>query len=351
MKIKKINKQTYTDEERKKIIQYFMELKGDLIREFLRTQNIAISGTKPELRKRIEEALDEGELHYEDLVNFLDSIVPYGKQHVFLYKGHDNEVEKWRDKKYIEELLKKERLLTYLKSPLPLILPNNLSISSIQYEPSRVLKIYAVERRENDERSYEYDEKKIIENKEIELRAYIHQVTRGVMIFTWDLMSNNATLQISQLPTGSKYEEEEIKFVELINPWLNLSNFVKLDLRPVIKKLHELETNGRPEARSHGLSYLSQGGRIITAQSATPQDSIFGEQEVDIALNSIRDRSVGNIGNFYWLPKSINSANGNPLEREVHTIIIGNKSRINFTTPNKKEDIEYVLSRVRILSR
>jgi hypothetical protein len=171
------------------------------------------------------------------------------------------------------------------------------------------------------------------------------------MIFTWNLISNNATLQISQLPTGSKYEEEEIKFAELINPWLNLNSFTKLDLRRVIKKLHELEANGIPEARSHGLSYLSQGGRRITAQSPTPQDSIFGEQEVDIALKSIRDRGVGNIGNFYWLPKSINSANGNPLEREVHTIIVGNKSRINFTTPNKKEDIEYVLSRVRILSR
>ena len=60
MKNKAIKKLNYTDEERKKIIQYFMELKGDIIREFLRSKNIATSGTKPELIKRIEESLDEG---------------------------------------------------------------------------------------------------------------------------------------------------------------------------------------------------------------------------------------------------------------------------------------------------
>ena len=147
MKDKKINKIIYTDEERKKIIQYFMELKGDIIREFLKSKSIATSGTKPELRERIEEALEERRLQYEDLVNFLDSIVPYGKQHVILYEGPENEVKKWRNNDYVEGLLKKERLSTYLKSPLPLILPNNLALSSIQYEPSEKLKIYAVDRR------------------------------------------------------------------------------------------------------------------------------------------------------------------------------------------------------------
>ena len=41
--------------------------------------------TKEDLRQRFQEALDEGNLTYERLVDFLDSVAPWGKQHVFLY--------------------------------------------------------------------------------------------------------------------------------------------------------------------------------------------------------------------------------------------------------------------------
>lgn len=115
-------------------------------------------------------------------------------------------------------------------------------------------------------------------------------------------------------------------------------------------KLHELEETGNSEARSHSIGYRTIGGRAVSAQSPTPRDSVLGEQALDNALSGIRRQGVGHIGNFYWLSSFMNPSNKNPLEKEVHTIIVGNKQRINFTTPNKKEDMEYVLSRVRALS-
>lgn len=349
--IRELSPSEYTEEEREKIIQYLMELKGDSIREFLASHGLPKSGTKPELRERIQEYLDEGALKYKDLVKFIDTAAPWGKQHVFLYEGPESEVRKWQKNEYVSNVLTEIGLSKYLNSRLPLILPETLTLSSIEYPRGRELKIYAVERREHWERKREYDERKTQENQKIELRAYVNQVIRGIIVFRWNLVSNNAILQISQLPSGSKYEEVEGRFAELIGSWLNIELFQKLDLRPVIRKLHELEETGTPEARSHSIGYRTRGGRTVSAQSPTPHDSVLGEKMLDSALSSVRRQGVGHIGNFYWLPSSANPANGNPLEKEVHTIIVGNKARINFTTPNKKEDVEYVLSRVRALSR
>jgi hypothetical protein len=341
----------YTEEERQRIIQYLMELKGDLIREFLESSELPKSGTKPELRERIEQYLDEGTLKFSDLVNFLDSVAPWGKQHVFLYVGPETDVNNWRDNSYVTRIAKEKHISEHLNARLPLILPKTLTLSSIEYQAGRELSIYAVERREYFERKDEHDERKIVEKQEIELRAYLHQVTRGVISFRWNLVTNNAILQISQLPSGSKYEDVEKRFGDRIRSWLNLELFQKIDLRPVIKKLHELEGTGSPEARSHGIGYRTHGGRSVSAQSSSPRDSLVGEPVVDRALSDIRSQGVGHIGNFYWLPSSVVSNNSNSLQREVHTIIVGNEQRINFATPNEREDIEYVLSRVRALSR
>jgi len=348
---KELHTPKYTEEEKGKIVQYLMELRGDIIRKFLSLHNLAKSGNKAELRERIIEHIDNGELKYKDLVHFVDEQAPLRKQHIFMYDGPESEVDKWRKKEYVENILKKNKVLKYLNARLPLILPKELTISSLRYTEARELVIYGVERRDYWERNSDYDRKERRENEEIELRAYLHQVTRGTIIFQWNLLSNTAILQISQLPSGSKYELVEERFANLISPWLNLKLFQKINLRQVIKKLHELEEAGTPVARSHSIGYKTLRGRTILAQSPTSQDSVLGESEVDAAMRGVRRRATGHIGNFYWLPSTTTSDNSNPLTKEVHTIIIGNKSRINFTTPNRKEDIEYVLSRVRTLSK
>lgn len=71
---------------------------------------------------------------------------------------------------------------------------------------------------------------------------------------------------------------------------------------------------------------------------------MLGETAVDNFVSHIRQSGVGRLGNFYWLPN-----HGTPFEKEIHTIIVGSMKRINFTTPNRNEDFEHVLSRVRSL--
>ncbi len=221
----------YSEEELDKIFQYFMTLKSDLIREFLSGKDLQKSGTKSDLAELISKYLQDGDITYSDLVNYLDTVTPYMKQHIHIFDGPESRVlDSWRDPAKVSDLLKRNNLIELLNSRLPLILPQSLSISSIVYLPEKTLTVYSVERREYFERREEYD-KKIIENgEEIELRAHCHNIGRGFVIFRWDLIENTALLQISQLESGSDYEQVVENFSQLVQPWLDLSIFQNLTL-------------------------------------------------------------------------------------------------------------------------
>jgi hypothetical protein len=334
----------YTREEQDRIFDYFGELKSDYIRSFLAGRNLHRSGPKTQLLVNVREGIETGGLEYADLVNLLDTVIPWGAQHVFLYDGPEDEVVNWRRADYCHQQLQQNNVISLLREKLPLILPRSLSVSSIQYTPSAELKILAVQRREYRERCPEHDDHLTVDGSQIERHAYRHEVLRGIIIFTWNLVSNQARLQISQLPSKGGYETAEENFKVLTQPWLPFNLFRKVDLRRSITRLNELESAGSPEARSHGLSYRTLGGRAITAKSPTSHDSVLGETAVDAFVSQVRQNGVGHLGNFYWLPN-----HETPFEKEIHTIIVGSKKRINFTTPNQREDFEYVLSRVRNL--
>ena len=170
------------------------------------------------------------------------------------------------------------------------------------------------------------------------------------MAFEWDLNANAAFLQVSQLPTRFRYEEVAEEFFKLISAWLDITRFSIVDLSPVIKKLHEREEAGAGETRSHGINYRTLEGRRIEGKSATPADPLLGDAAIDRALSAVRDSGVGHLGNFYWLPEPASAPGGNPLDAEIHVIIVGSDSRINFPTPNAEQTIRHVLSRIRSLS-
>ena len=91
--IKLLEESGYTQEERNALIDFILALKKAKIQELLERVELPKSGTKPDLRKRLQEALDEGRIGIGSLVSYLDSIAPWGKQHVFLYKGPRVDIE------------------------------------------------------------------------------------------------------------------------------------------------------------------------------------------------------------------------------------------------------------------
>jgi hypothetical protein len=332
----------YTDEEREKVVGYAMDLTRPQLNSLLSDNNISISGNKKDVRERLINHLESGEITYTTLVNFIDTVEPWGKQHVFLFDPPSINIRRWKNKDTFHKLLEEKKVAQYLDNHLPLILPNQLSLSSIDHSQSR-LRITAVERRDSWEREEDLDrDDKTDDGDAVQYRAYIHYVSRGILAFEWNFITGTASLQISQLPTHFKYEDSLENFSELVGPWLNLDIFPKTDLGRAIGRFHELEENGTPETRSHGIDYTTFTGRRLQGRSASSQDSLFGEAVIDTALKNVRQLGTGHLGNFYFLP-----ASGNPLTEEVHASILGDRQRVSFPTANGEEVVRYVLQRVR----
>jgi hypothetical protein len=180
--------------------------------------------------------------------------------------------------------------------------------------------------------------------KDVVLKGFEHEIVRSLVAFEWDLVLNEATLQIAQLPHGTEYSTIADEFFELTQEWIDRSLFTEMDLRRPIAKLHELEESGLGEIRSQTINYRTMQGRRIEAKSASMADPLLGEQPIDTMLKAVRKTGVGQIGNFYWMPADNNR---NPLTSDVHVIVVGAQNRINFPTPNDEPSVRYVLSRIR----
>src|SRR5881397_947913 len=95
--IKLLGAPDYSAEERLALIDFVLAFRKSHIQDFLKQVELPKSGTKEDLRERLQEALDGGELTYESLVDFLDSVASWGKQHVFLYHGPRSDQQAWKD--------------------------------------------------------------------------------------------------------------------------------------------------------------------------------------------------------------------------------------------------------------
>lgn len=338
----------YTDEERIALIDFVLSLKKSEIERLLREAHLPRTGTKSTLRVRIDEALSSGALDYAEVIGLLDAVTPWGKQHVFLLGGPPMGPGRWLDAESTRRLLLSHDLDHLFNARLPMILPDHLTLSAIDHDGG-VLRVVAVEKRMYAERAEEYDEWKGTDTgKPISLRAYVNHVTRTIVTFEWDLRSNTAMLRITQLYRDADYDAVAASFKSLVRDWLEIdAMFLLLDLRGVNKKLYDMEKAGSNEARSHDYQFMSPAGRRVSVRSPSATDSVLGEVEIDAALAGVGDAGVGRLGNFYWLPRVSPGPASNPLASEVHVIIVANKSRINFTTPNSESDVRYVLHRIR----
>jgi hypothetical protein len=106
----------------------------------------------------------------------------------------------------------------------PLILPEKLTLSSVTHADGR-LRVTAVEKREYTERTPEHDEERQKGGERITLKAYVHHLTRTLAAFEWDLNTNFAMLQITQLQEDGDYEKLADKFSQLVKPWLDIKQF------------------------------------------------------------------------------------------------------------------------------
>ncbi|HLA13572.1 MAG TPA: hypothetical protein VJZ25_00990 [Gemmatimonadaceae bacterium] len=349
----------FTEEERALLLGYLMQLRADFISRFLERADLPRTGTRAVLRERVEEALSEGRVTYESIALFLDEFERWGKQHVVLYANPGGYRDQWASEEEVRARLREHELEQLLDAPLPVALPEMMTLSSISFAPGTRLVVTAVERREQVKRREDLDPKDGLEPDEaggstirrIELRAFERVITRGLVVFDWQIDAGTAAIHISQRPTGQRYDTVIADFAGLVDPWLRLDRFAPLDLADAVAALHahEEEDPDTAETRSHRHAYRTTENRELQISSASAQQSAFGETALDQVASTVRNRGVAQLGNLFFLAVE-HPSDERPLVDDVHVTILVADSRVNFMTPQSPDAISYVLGRLRALS-
>ncbi|TWU09727.1 hypothetical protein [Allorhodopirellula heiligendammensis] len=335
-----------TKKEKLQLVLELVALTTNQRAGFMAANGMPVSlSNKGQVRERVADALEDGEFGYEAIIAYLDSVVPWGKQHVYLFKGPKGSLTKtWKKKVWVMDHLKSNAAAIHelVGAPAFVGLPDELTPTSVDVTSKRFA-IDMVRRREWFEREPEFDESsETLAGEPVELRAFVHRVVRNFVAFEWDLTTNTAMLRISQLAGGVRYENVKQEFATLVNDWLDLATFAIIDLHPSILKLLELEKKGSGITRAHDYEVLTTAGRSVSSSSYANDVSVFGEKLTDEVYNSITSTAVGNVGNFFWLPRT-----GNPLSEDLRVVLVGSKDRVNFTAPSNEKIVRSVLSDIR----
>lgn len=338
----------YTSEELELLLGYVADLRKDILQEFLAEHSLKKGGNKAEVIARLQAAIVEGTFSYDVLIALLDRVEPWGKQHVYLYGKPLANVTDWKKPDWVRDLLKEHRVHKYLNRTVPLLLPPKLAISTILHDAARI-RIVAVEKREAYEREEELDhDGKNTDGEEVQFRAYIHRISRGLIAFEWDFVKGEAFLQVTQLPTHAKYEDAVERFGKLVRDWLPFDTFPPLPIAHAIAEFHRLEEQGLGAVRSHRVELAAPDGRRLSGSSSSAQQPLPGNTDIDSALQSVRDNGgSGHHGNFFLEPDATDSTNPVAAGDEVHVLLLGNRHRINIMTPQTEEVVRYALRRIR----
>lgn len=336
--------------EHELLIDFLISLRLDRSRAFLQRHGLAAYGTRADLRERVSQALDEDRIDTDSMVLFLDEVEPWGKQHVLVYRASARRPRGWADPAEARRTLAAGVLGDLVDQPLPLVLPETLRVSSIRTH-DRGFSVLAVESRAHTEHVEGLDHtERTTDGRTIEYRAYEQIITRGILLFRWDMLNESVTLHITQASSGYSYDEAEERFQQVVGDAVPFDRFDRRDLRRAIRSLYNQEVGGDGEARSHRYRYRTPGGRDIDISSPTADDSVLGEAPVDDAMRAVAPRTAGRSGNFYWLAGSGPTPDRNPIPSEQHITIIGEDGRVHFMTPSSEEVVIYVVNRIRALS-
>lgn len=333
------------------LIDILIGLRVDRVRVFMDRVGLPRSGTKAELRERAEAALLGGTFTLDTLIDYLDEVEPWGRQHVILLDAEQSAASGWRRIDGIRRRLREANVERLLERKRRQRLPETLTLSAINVDGHN-LEVVAVERREYEQREPEHDRVEHLEDGTVVLlKAYRHVVTRGLLTLRWNTASGAAALHISEGFGRYSYDDALARFSTVVDEFIELDRFTEKPLGRAIRALHDAERAGNGEVRSHRVGYQSAGGRTVEAASPSTNISVVGEQAVDDAMTGIAGASTGRIGNFFWLPNKGPSPQANPITtRDLHVVVIGPASRVHFMVPSDRESVTYVLQRIRALS-
>ena len=331
----------FNDEEVDQVVDYLMALNNAPIAALLKQSSLPYSNkNKTELRAEIVRGVKDGNLTKDDLLEWLDLLEGWGNQHVYLYIAPEGETKVWKSETKAKKRLEAIDSQNLFNCHLPLILPDETTLVSVQWSQARVRFIW-VEKREYTNRREDLD----LDNEDFEdvgdledsvvYKAYEEKTQRAVSSFDWNLDTGFAALMIHRLPSGEKYAQEKAEFEAAIEDAVHISNFKRVKISKAIKKIFDSsETLNRQleeETATGGRAKLSSAGR---------KKGIKDDAKLTSARAAL-GRTSAVSGNFYWLK------NDDQLKRDIRTKLYATDQRIGIFLQCSETEVQYVLSRIR----
>jgi len=343
--------QSPSEAQIEELVSHVLALRMDFVQQLLASVGVPYSrARKGQLRERVRDAIAEGTLSVEEVVQFLNKVEPGGKQHVFMLRPSASLNATWTDaealRKQLESLGATKDLLG---APLPLLMPETLELSSVKVEKSFV-EIVGVEARRYTDRDEAYDSSTTSEDGlPVQLRAYVERIARSTVTLRWDTDTRHAALHITQA-TGRGLERDHYRqvaerFGTAVSPFLDFSQFADINLHKVIHRLGEKEQDGKALTRSRRGRWHTGSGFELLATSPSTIASVYDDQDLRAAIGEVATPHTGQSGNLYWLA----GGDGNPLAEDLHLTIIAADSRVHFMVPSSPETVDYVLGQIRSL--
>lgn len=309
----------------------------DRLKELLKKFKLRTTGTREVRLNTLREGVEAGLLEVRDLVTHLNEIESWGKQHIYLFDAPERLSKEWQDGRRLKETLEKSGRQGLLSKPLPLILPSDVTLASVEYTDNRIRLLW-VEKRTWHERLPD-DDHQDAKRDDIIYRAYKFRQERGVTVFEWNLRTLEAMLMIKQLSRGSDYDKKFEEYRELMKGLVDISNFEPLKLSKAIKALEHSK-----EVRPRQLNWSTESGGSASFKSSRAEVGYKADKQLVRARDGLGENVQGLLGNFYW-------KDTDHLTTEVHATIHGSSSRVAFGRQDIEKDVRHVLSRIRFHSK
>jgi hypothetical protein len=316
------------DAEIDELVSHVLALRKDFIQDLFRSEGVPFTGLrKLQLRERLREAIADGTIDIADVVGFLEEVEPGGKQHVFLVRAPTALNADWKDPQAVRRRLQaRPSLRGLLDAPTPLLMPAELELSRIRIEQGHV-EILAVEARRYFERDESYDKRATSEEGlPVQLRAYVQRVARSTVVLRWNTATRHAALHITQASgrglERDHYRNVAARFAQTVTPWLDFSEFTRVDLAKVLHELHRRERTGQGAlTKSRRGRWETKDGSELEAIGASADASFFADQQLTAAVGQVETPASGQSGNLFWLPDDTG-----PMTDKLHLMILAFRS-------------------------
>ena len=337
-------------EERNLLLRFLLSHKNELVVNQLRCRNPKIKVlrglTQANLRIRVEELLDTGEISLDDIVAILNKLEGWGQQQIYLYRFNDSETlrNQWLNKDWGQHF-EENNMADIFNAIRPLAAPNELTLITVEYPQDResIRFIWAQNRSETArEESKDPDPGAWGDNtgsmlERIILRAYRETMARDITSFEWNIKSGEAMLMIRKL-SGREYKEVHDKI------WLELKNIIPVDdfqqlsISKLIKNLN-LDNTDEVIIRKATFKSMDNDGTILVASGN--QEDAFEDHVLERTRTGFIEDVNGLRSNIRW---KINK------KKDIGIELYARKSgdqRIGISAQELEEDIRYVLQRIR----